>query len=288
MISATSLPWWSKIGIKILLSRVPVGDSFWRARALFRRGAMDRPDYALVGFERHFEMAGRPNGDSGFTALELGPGDSLFSALVVHAFGGQCCWLVDVGAFADTNLPLYRQMADYLTAQGLPAVEMSTITSISELLEACNAKYLTSGLSSLREIPDESVDFIWSRAVLEHIRRHEFRDTMRELRRMLKPSGACSQRVDLSDHLGGKLNNLRFSDRWWESDFMSNSGFYTNRIRFSEMLEHFSAAGFAVEIKRVSRWDRLPTPKARMARRFRSIDDDELRVSGFDVVLRPA
>ncbi|MFQ6016722.1 MAG: methyltransferase domain-containing protein, partial [Kiloniellaceae bacterium] len=238
---------------------------------------MDRPDYALKGFESQFEMAGRPNGDSGFTALELGPGDSLFSALVVHAFGGRRCWLVDAGAFADTDLSLYRQMADYLKAQGLPAVDLSGVTSVSELLEASNANYLTSGLTSLREIPDESVDFNWSRAVLEHIRRHEFRDTVQELRRILRPGGACSHRVDLSDHLDGNLNNLRFSDRWWESEFMAKSGFYTNRIRFSEMLEHFSAAGFAVEVKRINRWDQLPTPKARMARRFRSIDDDELR-----------
>jgi hypothetical protein len=26
------------------------------------------------------------------------------------------------------------------------------------------------------------------------------------------------------------LNNLRFSERIWESEFMAKSGFYTNRI----------------------------------------------------------
>jgi len=45
----------------------------------------------------------------------------------------------------------------------------------------------------------------------------------------------CSHRVDLRDHFGSALNNLRFSDKKWELDWIANSGFYTNRIRLQEM-----------------------------------------------------
>ncbi len=37
-----------------------------------------------------------------------------------------------------------------------------------------NIIYLTEGLKSLREVPDASVDFLFSNTVLEHIRLKEF------------------------------------------------------------------------------------------------------------------
>ena len=41
---------------------------------------------------------------------------------------------------------------------------------------------------------------------------------------MIRPGGLCSHVVDLKDHLGGALNNLRFSQRVWESRTMAGSG----------------------------------------------------------------
>lgn len=287
MLPLSAVPWWGKIAAKIVLSRIPVAYEFWRARRLFQHGAMDEPLYALEGFRELFEMADRPGG-AAFTVLELGPGDSLFSALVVHALGGARCWLVDAGPFATSELGLYGRMVDELDSRGLRVPPPDALTSLTNLLEACNTQYLTAGLDSLRTIPDESVDFIWSRAVLEHVRRHEFPDTLGEFRRILKPGGASVHRVDLRDHLGGRLDNLRFSDRHWESDLMARSGFYTNRIRHAEMLRLFETAGFEAEVTKTSQWDTLPTPRARLAPRFRGLDDADLMISGFDVVLRLA
>jgi hypothetical protein len=108
-----------------------------------------------------------------------------------------------------------------------------------------------------------------------------------EMRRCLKPEGRCSHRVDLQDHLGGALNNLRFSEHVWESEFMAKSGFYTNRIRYHEFLELFRQAGFKVDLRRTLRWDCLPTPRNKLNEAFRSIPEDDLLVCGFDVVLQP-
>jgi hypothetical protein len=66
---------------------------------------------------------------------------------------------------------------------------------------------------------------------------------MTECRRVLSDTGVASHSVDLKDHLEGGLNNLRFSEKLWESDFFVNSGFYTNRIQFYEMLNHFKEPG---------------------------------------------
>ena len=94
--------------------------------------------------------------------------------------------------------------------------------------------------------------------------------------------------MDLTDHLGGGLNNMRIPSRWWEEDWMAQSGFYTNRLRMSELLQLFQKAGFSTEVIGLSRWDEVPIRRRSLAREFRHFDDADLMVKGFDVVLRPA
>ena len=181
----------------------------------------------------------------------------------------------------------YQKMATYLGGKDLESPDVGNVDSISSLLERCSARYLTNGLKSLRSLPSSSVDFIWSQAVMEHVRRSEFLDTIVELRRIVRDDGACSHRIDLRDHLGGRLNNLRFSEQVWESDFMSTSGFYTNRIRFPKMMDLFREAGFEPKVMQKDTWDQLPTARSLMDEAFRGYSDNDLCVSGFDVVLIP-
>jgi hypothetical protein len=279
------VPWWGKILAKLVLSRLPINYHFWKKLALFEHGYMERPSYAYEVFKQHFDRVGGLK--KGFVSLELGPGDSLLSAMISQAFGGSGSYLVDVGAFATRDMQLYRNMACFLSEKGLPTLDIENFNSIEEVLTACGAQYGNSGLLSLQTIPDQSVDFIWSSAVLEHIRRADFLDTMRELRRIIRSSGVCSHQVDLTDHLGGALNNLRFPDNIWESDFMTCSGFYTNRIRYSEMLELFKKAAFCVEVTHLNRWNSLPTPRAKLFKNFQNLPDEELRISDFSIILKP-
>ncbi|HXP30067.1 MAG TPA: class I SAM-dependent methyltransferase [Stellaceae bacterium] len=282
-----AIPWPAKIAAKLVLSRLPVGYGLWKRIGLFEHGHMDDPAYGEAVFLRHFRrthLAGKP----GFTCLELGPGDSLFSAVLAKAHGASACWLIDTGAFAARDMAGYRRLARHLQAQNLPAPPEAGLASLDALLAYCGARYLTDGLASLRTVPAASIDFLWSQAVLEHIRKREFDALLRETRRVLRPDGIASHRIDLRDHLAGALNNLRFSEQLWESEWMARSGFYTNRLGYEEMLERFRAAGFAVEIVGVERWPDLPTARRSLAAPFRDRPEESLLVSGFDVVLRPA
>jgi SAM-dependent methyltransferase len=281
------IPWWAKIGAKLVLSRVPITHKYWRRIGMFQLGPMEQPAYAYSVFRRHFDRVRFPRQQKGFTVLELGPGDCLSSAMIAHAVGASACYLVDTGAFAESDLTPYRVMSVFLHEHGLDPVKMEGLSSLDELLSRCHAVYGTSGLLSLRAIPDESLDLIWSQSVLEHIKEAEFHNVVREWRRVIRPDGVCSHHIDLKDHLGGALNNLRFSKDLWEAEFMANSGFYTNRIRYTEMLTIFEQSGFNVEVVRADRWERLPTPREKFAEAFRDISTDELLVSGFDVILHP-
>jgi SAM-dependent methyltransferase len=278
------IPWQAKIAAKTVLSRLSVGYALWSKFGLFRHGKMDQIDYAYGVFKQHYDLV-KPS--KGFVGLELGPGDTLASALLSQSFGGSASYLIDVRDFAQRDMSFYYSLRRFLSEKNLPARDLESVASVEELLSLCRSRYMTGGVASLRLIPDGSVDFIYSHSVLEHIREAEFLETMRELRRIVRNSGGCSHRIDLQDHLSGALNNLRFSKGLWESNFISQSGFYTNRIRFSEMIEMFKAAQFDAHVVKIDTWRELPTPKQKLAARFRKMSDEDLRVSGFTVLLKP-
>ncbi len=263
-----SVPWQVKIAAKIVLARLPLPYHFWEKIGLFKQGGMDRPEYALRIFRRHFDAASLTGKADGFVGLELGPGDSLDSALIAKTFGASKIFLVDVESCASTDLRVYRRMESHLRQLGMYPPNLDHCRTIDDVAESCGAEYLTEGLTSLRKIPSASVDFVWSNAVLPYVRRKEFLLILQELRRVQRLDGVGSHCIPIKDIIGGKLNDLRFSKRIWESSFMANSRFYTNRLRYMELLRLFRQTGFEPEVVREIRWKTLPTPRRKMAKEF--------------------
>jgi ubiquinone/menaquinone biosynthesis C-methylase UbiE len=89
----------------------------------------------------------------------------------------------------------------YLRHLGMHPPNLQNCFALKDVEAACSIDYLTAGLASLRQIPSESVDFIWSHAVLQHVRRHEFLPVLRELRRVQRPGGVSSHCISITDIL---------------------------------------------------------------------------------------
>jgi predicted SAM-dependent methyltransferase len=278
-----NIPWWVKITSKIILSRLPFGYRIWQRLGLFRHGDMDEVSYILGVFNKHVSRSGYKD-LKGKTILELGPGDSIGTALIAASHGAKSI-LVDAGIFAVQDVQVYKKLAEDLIVAGLKPPDISDANTVTDILKICDSLYLTQGLSSLHSLKTSSVDFVFSQAVLEHIRKNEFIETVKEMRRILVSHGCASHRVDLKDHLQNSLNNLRFSESIWESSIFADSGFYTNRIRYSQMLGLFKDAGFNVNVFKIDRWDKLPINRKHLNISYANLADEELLVKGFDVVL---
>ena len=280
------MKWALKILAKLLLARLPVPYAYWKSVGVFRHGRMDSVDYPLRIFSLHTDRA-YPHGlPREATILELGPGDSIASAVIGAAYGAKHIYLVDVGDFANKDASFYKALAVELARKGLPAPDLSNTTSFADVLKICNAQYLTEGLRSLRRIPANIIDFAWSHSVLEHVRKHELSDFLLELRRMVRPGAYASHNIDFQDHLASALNNLRFSERTWESAFFASSGFYTNRIPAVAMHRMFQAVGFEIVQEGFGRWSRLPTPRKAMYEDFQQYSDEALCIRTSHVLLR--
>jgi SAM-dependent methyltransferase len=244
---------------------------------------MDDPSYAIGIVRGHVARAGIGFLE-GRVVLELGPGDSAATAVIAAAMGGRAI-LVDVGAFVPSDAEPYRKLAFELHQMGLTPPDLSRSVTLHDVLHACGAEYRSDGLNSLRDIASGSADLVFSHAVLEHVRRAEVRETLQELNRILRSGGVASHRVDLRDHLGGGLANLRFPSGLWESQAFATSGFYTNRIGVSEFDSIFRSVFRDVSTRAIAEWSDLPIPRTRLSGEFRHRSDRDLCVQSFDAVM---
>ena len=172
------IPWCLKVIAKIILSRMPFGYGFWQSLGLFRHGYMDEASYVLKVFNEYVVSAGLGDKLQGKVILELGPGDSIATAIVAACYGASTI-LIDAGSFAKDDIASYRKLVLDLEEAGLKPPDISMAVTQADILAACDFVYLTNGLKSFTSIEAGTVDLVFSQAVLEHVRKHEFLDTMR-------------------------------------------------------------------------------------------------------------
>lgn len=281
------IPWWAKLAAKLVLSRLPLDYRAWARLGLFRHGRSDRePAVPVLQYESARTHALAETGQEPLRVLELGPGDALGTLLAGAARGTTAFTLMDAGDFATRDMAPYRAIADHLAAEGRP-LPQARFEDRDAMLASLGGRYLTGGVPSLAAVPDGSVDLTFSRAVLEHVPRAEMPALFRALHRLTAPGGVGHHFVDVSDHLGGGLNSLRFSEGLWEARwFGTRSGFYTNRLREHEILAMARDAGFEARVTERLRFPALPLPRRTLAAPFRALSDDQLTTGCFMLALR--
>lgn len=238
--------WRLKIFAKIMLARLPISYGIWKKLGFFQLGQMGKYAYSEKIFSMHFKNFSSAKRKNRFSMLELGPGDSLLSALFGYLNGAETIYLLDVGNFADTDVKLYKNAFDRWCEEHVLIRPAPDFGSFDSFLSSINAFYLVGGLAEFRNIESGTVDFSFSHSVLEHVRKAEIDSLLLELYRVSAPESTSSHNVDYMDHLGGAQNNLRFSDAVWESGFFVKSGFYTNRIPPHIMHQKMRNVGFNV------------------------------------------
>ena len=268
--------WALKILIKIIISKLPIKYSFWKKVGIFRHGGMDKIEYSKKIFFGHIGDIQKYRKIKKPIILELGPGDGISSAIYSTVVDSPKIYLIDVKPFANKDISPYIDIINTLPKDKSLKFNIKKIKSINDILNELNASYLTDGLSSLKSIKDNSIDYLFSHSVMEHIRFSEVQQTIKEIYRILKPNGIISHNINYKDHLADSLNNLRFPKKIWESDFFANSGFYTNRIPAIEMHNLFKKYNFEFYYENFSSWVNMPIKRRYIDKYFHKYSNKEL------------
>lgn len=194
--------------------------------------------YSTSQFRDFLEKIGGDTKITGKNILELGPGGSIGFGLLALKHGARKYSAIESISHAfitEEQMSSYRKLLD----------DSDELINRYFIRDANNQyaynktfiEFIEAGQDSSYRLPDESIDIIYSCAVLEHV--HDLALCFSEMTRVLRGDGIMNHQVDLRDHIFSQksLWFLNFSDYWFDK-FFKNTGEYVNRKRLShyEML----------------------------------------------------
>jgi len=189
------------------------------------------------------------------TFFEFGAGWDLAIPLAYAMLGVGRQIVIDIRPSAraelvsDTIAALERLRPELEEIAGGPLGDLGgPIASVAELEPRFGIRYLAPCDARATGLPAGSVDFVSSTDTCEHIPRDDLAAIFAECRRLLRPGGAFSCRIDLQDHYAyfdrslSRYNFLRYSDRTWA--LVNSPIHFQNRLRAPEYLGLVRDAGF--------------------------------------------
>jgi SAM-dependent methyltransferase len=302
--------------VKGVLTWVPILNEWRRRRA--STGGSDSPRYCYSVWLRHLVLLDRYGFKvSGARVGELGPGDSIGMGLAAIMSGATQYVGLDIVPFsAAANLEhmldeLARLYADRTRIPGpdefprvRPALESyqfpghlfevtgctTRAAALREELRALRAgrngsliRYQAPWTSAL-DLSPQSLDVIVSQAVLEHV--DDLDTAYRAMYEWLKPHGYASHVIDFTAHYLSPFWNGHWSYSDWQWKCVrGRREFLLNRAPLGAHLHCAKSAGFDIlGVERMSGYDGLP--KDRLARRFASLDGEDIQTRGVVLVLQ--
>jgi SAM-dependent methyltransferase len=296
--------WLGKAALQKAMSALPKAES---VNYLFQRHVSRSLPASEAGFRRKFDRAvshldsyaahgpGRAVNEAVF--YEFGAGWDLTVPLSYWALGVDRQVLVDI--HSNLRLELVNKAVERLKDSGderlIRRPGAADISSAAELEERFGIAYVAPRDARATGFETASVDFVSSTNTLEHIPAKDLGPILAECRRLLRPDGVMSSRIDLRDHYSyfdGSLspyNFLRYSDRAWRA--FNSRLLYQNRLRRPDYVGAFADAGLEIVEEVPSSGDEPALALLReleLAPRFRGYPFEELAVTALVLVARPS
>tara|TARA_B100000212_G_scaffold337141_1_gene311529 strand:+ start:3318 stop:4154 length:837 start_codon:yes stop_codon:yes gene_type:complete len=234
----TKLVWWSRFILKVSLLSLRIPNKIFNKFGIFRHGAMDQDSYVNKIWKIHFldvEKDFLISRDGLF--LEIGPGDSLKSAVKAFESGFNKIALIDKGMHAIDQ----KYIKDYFSKKNF--------NSDNEFLKTTTANsfnYLIDGIKSLSYLEKNSVSYVFSNSVLQHFDKNDLNYFIKNLHKVSSDHCIQSHVIDLKDMINRSHNHHECPDFIWESKFFKELLIYTNRLNTEEWIDLFTKNGFKI------------------------------------------
>jgi hypothetical protein len=286
-----------------------------------KTGGSDKSRYCYSVWLRHLMKWSQVNNELPNIVAELGPGDSLGIGLSALLSGCKKLHALDVVQYWDDgkNLQILNELVALFNnrceipdnieyPKVRPEIDSydfpSSIISDIQIKESLRENRVTSIRKELEKIDDpknslikcnipwsnsniiesNSIDFIFSQAVLEHV--EDLDNTYKSMQKWLQPYGLMSHTIDFKSHGSSKSWNghWTYSDLEWKI-VKGGKNFLINRCPLSTHIDLHAKYGFTIlEIT----CDKMITDIRRkhLAQRFKELSEKDLITSGVHILSR--
>lgn len=296
--------------IRGILTYVPSLSAFVTKRT----GGTNSARYCYSVWLRHLVMAQQHGlATQPQVIAELGPGDSLGIGLAALLSGAESYYALDIVDYANTqaNLVIFHELVNLFLRKELipdeqefPALrpllesyefprEILTDERLAQSLSSNRIQLIAEAISGTgdskkrpigihyivpwyddRVIRAQSVDMIFSQAVLEHV--DNLTQTYQSLHRWLKADGFMSHQIDFGCHgLAKKWNgHWAYSDLAWKI-VRGKRSYLLNRYPYSVHKRLLEQCGFNI-VAEVKTFDDSGLARAHLSSSFQAISDEDL------------
>ncbi len=279
-----------------------------------RTGGTESARYCYSVWLRHLVMAHTSGLQTKpIVIAELGPGDSIGIGLAALITSADKYYALDVVKYADVkkNLEIFDELIELFQSKEdipgekewpkvIPRLKSYAFPDyildsgyLNNVLDKHRINRIRRSIENVKEdnsmihykvpwfnlsvIEPESVDMIFSQAVLEHV--DDLANTYTKMYSWLKPKGFMSHAIDFKCH--GYADD--WNGHWVYSDFVwklikGKRLYLINREPFSRHIEYLNVAGFNVVCSEIER-SSSRIKKNMLSPRFKNISEEDLVIS---------
>ena len=299
--------WKLKVLAQFILSKIPFGEdvNYWLQKKLNSYSDEKFRERIIDIVKTINNIRPRKSLDNA-TVVEVGTGWEAICPIILYLMGVGMCHTYDHVKHVRYELvkkllaSLESMLADISTLSSVPLdvlerrfSSLKNASSLDDIFLGANIIYHAPGDASKTGLRDESVDLVYSHAVLEHVPENVIVEITQESKRILKKNGLAYHLIGLHDHYAGfdgkvsRINFLKYPEWAW-SFFVKNNISFHNRLREKQFLAAFTNCGADI-VWLENKTDpadlaRLRTMKVDVA--FQGMSHEELAVYRTELLLR--
>jgi hypothetical protein len=298
--------WKLKLIVQFILSRMPLGEKLnYKFQQLNNSHNAEETKKKIFGLLEVIKNTEKYQSVQNASVVEIGTGWQPIYSLLIYLLGARIIYSYDHVRHVRFDLTtmiiqcIEKSMDEISEITFVPKSILvkrlkviKDCSSLEELFSKSNIIYIAPGDASKTDLENDTIDIIFSYAVLEHISKEIIFDLILESKRILKESGFTIHIIGLHDHYADfdkkitKVNFLKFSEFWW-AFFNHNKISYHNRLRekqFMKIFEQLGAKVISVE-NRIDPDDLIELKNMKIDKSFQGMSFEELAIHRSEIIM---
>lgn len=298
--------WKLKVLVQFVLSKLPGGEKLnFYLQKINKSHNQEQIEGRIDGLIKSIKKVNEIVPLQGATVVEIGTGWEPICSTLLYLMGVKVCHTYDHLPHVRFQLitvllrSIENKLSDISEITGIPLDRLNERLSIikesksvADFFSRSNTIYNAPGDGAKTLLDAESVDLVYSHAVLEHVPEQVIYDISLEAKRILKVKGVAYHLIGLHDHYFKfdkkitKVNFLKYPEYLW-TFFVKNNISYHNRLREKQFLNIFEKCGGHVVWlqNKIDHDDVKYLKDIKVDKYFSELTDEELAIYQTELIL---